>query len=293
MTPADQRALSVCLAGVAALLRAGVGAAEALREGAVHAGRLRSRLLEAADRAAAGMDPAAALGEALPQLRALIGESDAALPDRLDRLATVCGQRYGLARRLRAASLYPLTLVVGLVVVAGAVWWAQRQAEQVMAVELAAYRALYAPWLLIGLAALMVGLTAWAMRGARVPIWVRAFPGSRVFPLSEAADFLAIYGVYRDPALADLSPTEAARRAGLSGVEPPMLATIRALADAAPDPGEALRDAVERLDQQAALAARRLAMSMSAALLIVVAIGVLGLGLSGAYLPVLDLATLQ
>ena len=294
MTPSELRGLGVALAGIAALLRAGVGSAEAVRAGASYAGPLQAPLERAADRTAAGMDPGAALGEAIPDLAPLIGVGDARLPDRLTRLARVCARRYALSRRLRAASAYPAVLAVGLIVVAGAIWWAQRRAEQVFAMELNTWAWSAIPVVSVGFAAVIALATAAALRWGEAPIWVRVFPGARVYALSKAADFLAVYGLYRDPTIADLAPQQAAERVGdaEAALQARGAASMRALADQAPDPAAALSDAVNRLDRQAAHAARRLAMSMSAALLIIVALGVLGLGLSGVYMPGLSLATL-
>lgn len=296
MRPAELRALGVALAGIAALLRAGVSADDALRSGAQHAGPLRARLEDAAQRVGAGMDVGAALSTAIPGLAPFIGPGDVRLPARLDRLARVCARRYALARRLRAASAYPAALAVGLMVVAGAVWWAQREGERVMAMELGSWASTITASIYVAVAAGVAIWTAVALRRGEAPLWARVFPGAQVYTLSKAADFLALYGLYRDPAFGDLPPQEAAERVGAGSAEAalraPGAASMRALADQAPDPSWALRDAVERLDTLAAGAARRLAVCMGAALLIVVALGVMGLGLSGVYQPVFNLTAM-
>lgn len=302
MRPVELRALGVALTGMGALLRAGVPAGEAVR--AVATDRvLATRLTQAATRIDAGRDVAQALAEAFPALVDVIGVSDAGLPDRLIQAAELCVRRYSLARRVRAAGLYPVSLGLGLLLVGLVIWWAQSAsvADLMQAGEgRQPYYLSSASLTPIALVAIGFGATIgalWMMRQRRAPRWLAMLPGARVYALANAADFLMLYASLRDPGVTDLGPAEAAARLGgatpdlaLAARHAQLAAPIRALADAAPDPSAALRDAAARFDGQAAFEARRLAALTSTVLLLVVAAGVLLMGLQSLYQPIFAIA---
>lgn len=288
------RALGVALAGIAALLRGGVSAAEAVRAGADRVPALGL----AADRIASGHDPAAALAEALPGFAAALKTSDASLPDRLVRLSATCVRRYGLARRLRAVSVYPFVMAIGLLVIAAGVYLGDLWGRENLYVEIGTMMPPAVGPITLGAVAIVVfALGVFGFVRRTPPIWLRVLPGQRVYGLSAAADFLAFYAVHRDPTLGDLDAAAAAKALGAESAEAGLVARgagfvvpMLYLAEASDAPGRALHDAVTRLDAAAARAARHLAASTATVLLVAIALGVVALGFSALYQPVFQLA---
>lgn len=294
MTGEALRSQGVALAGVAALLRGGVSADVAFAAGAARVPALG----QAADRLAAGLTPAAALAEALPAFAPHLTTGDATLPDRLDRLSEACVRRYGLARRLRAVSAYPLVMALGLLVIGVGVFLGDVWGREALFSELGApIRAPLGPALLGGIAVIVFLLGLLGRITRTPPIWLRLLPGQRVYGLSAAADLLAQYALHRDPALGDRGPEGAAQalalpsaEAGLGARGAAFVVPMLRLAEAAPRPAEALRDAVERLDLAADRAARHLAASTATVLLLAIALGVLALGFSSIFRPLFEMA---
>lgn len=274
------RARAVALSGLAVLLEAGVPAPAALRAVAGR-GLLPEELGRAAQRVEGGQPVSAALRPVFPDLAPLFGHDDEGLPGRLARLAARARHAWGLQRRLRAVSLYPVLVAVGLLVVTGAVLFAFTHRPSLHGGEVT-------PWPLLsgaGVAGAVVflALTLGALWRGRAPVWARPLPGAQVWRLTAVADFVALYGLHReltaaDPAVAAARaaglPDDAGAGARVPGGSPADDAAF-AQVHAADDAGAAARHLVARLDQEAARAAARFAAVTGYALLAVAALGVL------------------
>lgn len=266
----SRRDPGVALIGLANLLRAGVAPAQALDA--------TPGLSAVAERVRGGAGLGAALADALPEFAPMLQDGPT-LPDRVERIGALNLRRSGLARRLAVASAYPMTLAVGLLCVCVALWWVRRPANA--AFEGMVDMRSQLGWLAVGVAVFIAAVWGWIRR--RAPIGMRFLPGGRVWALCAAADYVASYALHRDPLGGDRDP--AAARASMGPV-PDDVAPLLAVAEAAPDPLQALNDAVERLELAASQQARHLALTLSTGLLLVIALGVVGLAWSGLFTPV-------
>jgi hypothetical protein len=238
-------------------------------------------LAATAARVQAGSAPGAALAEQFPEFAAIF-EDGPTLPDRIERVGAMCLRRHGLARRVSVASAYPMALATGLLVVCGALWWAEYVSHQAFEGR----AGMNGQHQLFGVAVAVFVLTLWGWLRRRPPIWLRVLPGGRVWALSAAADYLAVYALQRDPFGADHAP-EAARVGAGEMPDNTLVGPILAVAESAPNPLQALNDAVERLDVAAAAETRRLALTLSTGMLLMVALGLAGLAWGELYHPLI------
>lgn len=265
--------LGVALTGLAGLLRAGVKTEQALQA---------AQLPAVATRVQAGAGLGEALGAAIPDCAHILQDGPT-LPDRIERIGALSLRRNGLQRRIDAASAYPMVLALGLLVISATLWWAGEMSFD--AFEGTA--GMLSQNLILGGGIGVFVLTLWGWFRRRPPIWLRVLPGGKVWAFAGAANDLAFYALLRDPNGGDHDP--AAARAQVGDVSP-VLAPILAVAEAAPDPSAALHDAVARLDDAAARETRRLVMTLSTGLLLLVALGLAALAWSGLYHPIFMLS---